>query len=132
MQAFWEWLAGDKGQLLVAGTAGAVVSSIMEWTGVLPALRKIAVGATTAYFLSPLAVPFLGWLLDGISVPTENAAGMSGFLMGVLGIVVIETIYRAAQIKLRNLGTEPPAAPPVSPTGLPDVSACKQEGEDGD
>lgn len=135
MQSLLEWLGGDKGQLLTAGTAGAAVSAMMEWTGFLPAVRKIVVGAIAAYYISPLAAPFIGWLLDGISVPTENASGMSGFITGVLGIIIIETLTRAAQIKLRNLGAEPPVTPSTPPPGetrLPEVSACKTGDADSD
>jgi len=33
-------------------------------------------------------------------VPKDNAAGVSGFLMGVLGIVFIEFILRIFRVKL--------------------------------
>ncbi|QJD54336.1 hypothetical protein [Aminobacter phage Erebus] len=100
---FWEWFASEKGELLTAATAGGIVSAAMDWTGFLPAVRKIVVGTISAYYLSPLAIPYVGWALDGISVPQDKALGMSGFIMGVLGIVVIDTIMRAAQIKLAGL-----------------------------
>lgn len=109
--SFWEWLASEKGELLTAATAGGVVSAAMDWTGFIPAVRKIVVGAISAYFLSPLAIPFVGWILDGISVPEDKALGMSGFIMGVIGIVVIDTLIRAAQIKLGSLQTK--ATPPA-------------------
>ncbi|WP_188130487.1 hypothetical protein [Neomesorhizobium albiziae] len=42
--------------------------------------------------LLPVALPLLDWALDSLSVPAENAAGMSRFLVGVTGIIVIEII----------------------------------------
>lgn len=112
---FWEWLGSEKGELITAATAGGIVSAAMDWTGFIPAARKIVVGAISAYFLSPLAIPFVGWILDGISVPEDKALGMSGFIMGVLGIVVIDTLIRAAQIKLGTLQVQPPIVPTVAP-----------------
>ncbi|QPC87155.1 hypothetical protein GA830_10675 [Mesorhizobium sp. NBSH29] len=98
-----EWLAQGKGELLTAGFLGSVVAAAMEWTGVFPAVRKILVGTISAVYLSPLGLPFLEWVLNGISVPRESAAGMSGFLMGVTGIVVIEIILKAFRIKRDDL-----------------------------
>lgn len=93
--SFLEWIAGEKGQLLQAGLAGSAVSAAMEWTGFLPSIRKIVVGTLCALYLSPLAVPILGWALGIAQVPEENAAGVSGFLMGVTGIIVIEIVLKA-------------------------------------
>lgn len=100
---FWEWLQSGKAELILAGLAGSAVSAAMEWTGVLPAVRKILVGTLCAMYLSPLAVPLLGWVLGGLQVPTENSAGVSGFLMGIVGIVVIEIILKAFKLKRDHL-----------------------------
>lgn len=125
--SFWDWLtASEKGELLVAATAGGIVSAAMDWNGILPATQKLVVGAISAYFLSPLAIPFLGWILEGLSVPEDKVLGMSGFIMGVIGIVVIETIKKAAQIKLASLTAQ--AAP--APTPQLDAANPGQEGSD--
>lgn len=99
----FDWFQSEKGSLLVAGLAGSAVSAAMEWTGFLPAVRKIIVGTLAALYLSPLAVPFLSWVLSGLSVPPDNASGVGGFLMGVVGIVVIEIILKAFHLKRDNL-----------------------------
>lgn len=112
---FLEWWQSDKASLVLAGLAGSAVSAAMEWTGVLPAVRKIVVGTLSAIYLSPLSTPFLGWVLDGISVQPENAPSMSGFLMGVVGIVVIEIILKAFKLRRDNLengGNSQPITPP--------------------
>lgn len=106
MSAIGDWLQSDKGSLLIAGLAGSAVSAAMEWTGILPAIRKIVIGTLCAMYLSPLAVPLLGWVLGGLQVPTENAAGVSGFLMGVIGIVVIEIILKAFRLKRDSVKAE--------------------------
>jgi len=109
--SIFDWFQTDKGSLLVAGLAGSAVSAAMEWTGFLPAIRKIVVGTLSALYLSPLAVPFLTWILGGLSVPPENASGVGGFLMGVVGIVVIEIILKAFKLKRDdiNRGLFPPS-----------------------
>lgn len=100
------FLPGDWKTLLTAGVAGSAVSAAMEWTGMLPAIRKMVVGTLCALYLSPLAVPVLTWALNGLSVPSAavRSTGLSGFLMGVVGIVVIEIIMKALQIKRDNMG----------------------------
>ncbi len=105
--SFWEWLSStEKGELIIAAVAGGVVSAAMDWNGFLPATRKLVVGGIAAYYLSPIAAPYLEWILEGISVPADKAIGMSGFIMGVVGIVVIETIQKAAQIKLGKISVQ--------------------------
>jgi hypothetical protein len=95
-----EWLQGESGKLLTAGLSGSAVSVAMEWTGVLPAIRKIVVGSACAMYLSPLAVPMLEWGLGVVNVPEENGATLGGFLMGVVGIVIIEIIVKGFRLRL--------------------------------
>lgn len=105
-----EWLQSERGQLIQAGLAGSAVAAAMEWTGVMPAVRKIVVGTACAMYLSPLAVPILGWALHGLQVPAENAQGVSGFLMGVTGIILIEIVLKAFRYRRDNFkpeGTDP-------------------------
>lgn len=122
MSGVWDWLQGDKGSLLAAGFMGSVVSAAMEWNGVLPSLRKIIVGTLSAYHLAPLAVPMLSWILDGIHVPPDKADGISGFLMGVVGIVVIEIILKAFNLRrdsLTKAGTTSIVIPPLKQEETP-------------
>ncbi len=97
-QSFAAWLETATGELATAGLAGAAVSAAMEWTGFRSAVRKIVVGTLCAMYLSPLAIPLLSWVLGAIDVPIEKTAGMSGFLMGVLGIVVIEILFKVFRL----------------------------------
>lgn len=97
-QSFSSWMQTATGELATAGLAGAAVSAAMEWSGFLPAVRKIIVGTLCALYLSPLAIPLLSLVLGGLNVPPEKTAGMSGFLMGVLGIVVIEILLKVFRL----------------------------------
>ena len=101
-----DWLSHGKGELLSAGFLGSVVAAAMEWNGVLPALRKIVVGTICALYLSPVALPLLSWALGNLQVPDESAAGLSGFLMGVTGIIVIEIILKAFRLRRDELTKE--------------------------
>lgn len=99
----FDWLTqffGSKAELALAGMAGAAVSSAAEWNGFLSAIRRIIIGTLCAMWLSPLGIPLLKLILGGLDVPKDNAAGVSGFLMGVLGIVFIEFILRIFRVKL--------------------------------
>jgi hypothetical protein len=109
----YEWLQSARGELLTAGALGAVVSVAMEYTGVLPAIRKIAVGSISALYLAPLAVPLLSSALGAISIPTENAAGVAGFLVGIGNIIIIEIILKAFRLRRDEMTMQrqqPPAA----------------------
>lgn len=94
-----EWLSSPTGQLGIAGLVGSAVAAAMEWGGIVSASRRLFVGTASAVFLGPLAIPLLEWALGGINVPQDNAAGMGGFLMGVVGIVFIEIVMKAFNIK---------------------------------
>lgn len=119
-----DWWQSGKADLLTAGLAGSAVSAAMEWTGVIPAIRKFVVGTLAALYLSPLAVPLLAWVLDGLQVPPENASGMSGFLMGIVGIVVIEIILKAFNLRRDSLdvgsGRRVAHVDPVIPADKPE------------
>lgn len=96
---FGAWLETNSGQIAVAGLAGSAVSAAMEWTGVWPALRKIFVGVISAIYLSPIAVPILAPVLGAINVPKTNADSLSGYLMGVGGIIVMEIFLKAFRLR---------------------------------
>lgn len=74
----------------VSGVAGAIAVAMVEWDGWLQLLRKVTVGGLCAIYLSPLAVPLLAFFLSGLSVPTDNAPTLGGFIMGMVGIVIVE------------------------------------------
>lgn len=102
--SFWDWLASTKGELLLAGLAGAVVSAVTEWNGWRLATRKVVVGVICALYLWPLALPLLGWALGALHIPQENAVSLSGFVMGMIGIIVIEIILKAFRLRRDDLG----------------------------
>lgn len=106
----WDWLQSDKGGVLVAGVVGSAVSAAMDWNGPVKALRALFVGGACSYYLHPLAIPMVSWVLGGLNVPAENATGTSGFLMGIVGIVIVEIIIKAFKLRRDNMtGVNAPA-----------------------
>lgn len=103
---FWDWLSSRNGELALAGIAGSAVSVAMEWTGVLPAIRKLFVGAVTAYYLGPIGVPMFRWALGAIDIG-EQAASVGGFIIGVGGVIIVEIILKAFRIRSRQLKEQP-------------------------
>lgn len=95
----WEWLQSSKGELAIAGVAGAAVSAITEWEGIWPAARRLVVGAVTAYFLGPAGIPLFGWVFFEVKIPSEHATSVGGFLTGVGGVIIIEIILKALRLK---------------------------------
>lgn len=109
---FWDLLSktwdvaasSGKGEIALAGIAGSAVSVALEWTGVLSGIRRLFVGATTAFFLSPIGVPLFQWAFGAIDIPPDQAAGVSGFVTGLSGIIIVETFLGALRLRKAELG----------------------------
>lgn len=99
MSTLIEWFQSAKGELLTAAGAGAIVSTVMEWEGIVPAIRRLTVGVLTAYFLGPVGVPIFAWVFGKVAIPQEQATSVGGFLMGVGGIVIIEIILKTLRFR---------------------------------
>jgi len=96
---FWEWLDTARGEMAIAGIAGSAVAVIMEWEGWISSSRRFFVGAVSAFFLGPVGVPLVSWLFPKINVPVDHAVSVGGFVMGICGIVIIETLLTVLRIK---------------------------------
>jgi hypothetical protein len=99
MTSLWEWIASGKGEIALAGMAGSAVSVAMEWSGVISGVRRLFVGAVTAYFLAPVGIPMFKWVLGRIDVPVEQSAGVGGFILGIGGVIIVEIILKAFRIR---------------------------------
>jgi len=110
---FWEWLQSDKGVVMIAGLVGAGVSAAMDWDGPIKAARALFVGGACAYYMHPLAIPLVEWVLSGFRANPENAIGASGFIMGAVGIIIVEIIREAFKLRRDSLKTFTP--PPANP-----------------
>jgi len=100
----WEWFATSKGEIALAGIAGSAVSVAMEWTGFLSGVRRLFVGAVTAYFLAPVGLPIFEWALGHIDVPLDQSAGVGGFILGIGGVIIVEIILKTLRIRRAEIG----------------------------
>lgn len=88
-----------KTELIVSGLAGSIVAAVTKWDGWTATLRKLIVGTIAAMYLSPLAAPIIRAGFGVIDVPKEGADGVSGFVVGMCGIVIIEVMMNAVKFQ---------------------------------
>ena len=93
----YEYLFTDHGKLMIAGFLGSVIAVSLDWTGFLSAIRRVLVGTITAIYTFELALPITKMFLGFFSVSKEPSVALSGFLMGVIGVVFVETILLAGK-----------------------------------
>lgn len=102
---FWTW---------VAGLAGAVVVSLVDWRGPTQLLRMMIVGSISAVYLGDIAVPMVSAAIGVFSISPDKAVNLSGFLMGGLGIAFWEFIiefWKARTEFYRRTPTPPSQTP---------------------
>ena len=102
--SFWDYVSVDDMKTALAGVAGSAVSVAMEWNGILPGLRRLFVGAVTAYFLAPIGIPLFQWTLGHLDVPGEQSASVGGFIIGIGGVIIVEIILKAFRIRSAEIG----------------------------
>ena len=103
---FWEMLSTENSKLAIAAVAGATVSSVFEWKGVLPTIRKIFIGAVTAFYLGPVGVPLFQWAGGLVNIPLEPSASVGGFVIGIGGMTIVELIVKIWRFRLHELPHE--------------------------
>jgi hypothetical protein len=106
-------LSADKLQLLIAGALGGVVRWMTLRDHWSDGLISMIVGALSAMYLAPLAVPSLVPLLGNINVAPENVGPLSGFLIGIGGITASGFFIDAWRLRRRMLKDQ--AKRPVEP-----------------
>lgn len=102
--AMIEWITSPETARAIAGTLGGIVISVFNWEGVMLTVRKMLVGTAMAYALGPLGVLLMrrGLGLIGIREMPENAEFATAFLIGVFGMIIIETgarLFRLYRIR---------------------------------
>lgn len=91
------WMDSENSKLIIAGLFGSAVAVSLDWTGVIPSTRRFLTGGIIAYFAHDLAVPITNMFLGSFGNSIENSVALSGFLMGVVGVVFIETLLLAGK-----------------------------------
>lgn len=102
--SFWDWLSASEGKVALAGIAGSAASVAMEWIGAVSSMRKLFVGAVTAYYLSPIGTTLFQWAFGTLSVPEEQSASVGGFIVGIGGIIIVEIILKAFRLRHAEIG----------------------------
>jgi hypothetical protein len=95
------WLGGKSGQVAIAGLAGAATHAVFEWQGWASFTKKLTIGSTSAYFLSPIGVPALQYAFGKIDIPPDNVASVGGYITGLGGLFIVEILlaYFKRQVK---------------------------------
>lgn len=108
LASFWAWVNSPEGNRAVAGTLGGVVISLFNWEGVFLAARKIFVGTSMAYAIGPTGVLLFnrGLRMIGIGEMPDNAEFATAFLIGVFGMVIIETVLRVIRAYRASTGSK--------------------------
>jgi hypothetical protein len=108
----WLGLSGDKAQLLIAGALGGIIRWMTLRDHWSDGLISMFVGAVSAMYLAPLAVPSLVPLLGNINVAPENVGPLSGFLIGIGGITVSGFFIDAWRLRRKMLKADRDAPDP--------------------
>lgn len=103
----WSFLGGDDAKVVLAGALGGVVRWMTLRDHWIDGLVAIVVGAICSLYLSPLAIPALTPVFEGLHVEPESVLGVSGFLMGIGGITAsgfVLDLWRARRRMLKQPG----------------------------
>lgn len=114
-----DWLYGDAAKVVFAGAMGGGVAALAKQGRWREKVRVFAVGTMSSYFLSPLVEPLLEFAFGRtLAIDPGRIAGMSGFVAGATGLLMVEIVMRAIS---RRLGADdaPPSqnASPPADTG---------------
>ena len=107
-----EWLASDAAKVIASGAIGGGVGALVKKGHWREKVRVFAVGTLSSYFLSPLVEPVLEFTFGrALDIDPARIAGMSGFVAGATGLLIIEIAMRAFARKLGFGDDETPATP---------------------
>ena len=85
-----------KTTLLVSALTGGVVAALIGGGSWTVRIVRGVVGAAASFYLTPIAAPILEHVLrmvigPAIQMGSEGVHGATGFLLGVTGMIVVET-----------------------------------------
>jgi uncharacterized membrane protein YeaQ/YmgE (transglycosylase-associated protein family) len=86
---------GVQYRYLINGFVGALVWSIYKKLRFMEALRQIVIGSVVAGYITPL-------IAYKEAIPLEYMAALS-FIVGMMGMVIIDSIYKFIVNKVRQI-----------------------------
>ncbi|MDC7683277.1 hypothetical protein PQU92_08310 [Asticcacaulis sp. BYS171W] len=78
--------------VVIAGISGAVASAAFDFKDPKRAARKVVVGSVSAIYVSPLVAKWL----TALGLNGDHTLGLAGWLCGLLGLLIVETIHQVA------------------------------------
>lgn len=85
---FSSWFGSTVVKFAISGAMGGIVRWMTLREGWRDGMVSVIVGAITSVYVGPAARPILRPIVDLTGVEPEAAASLSGFLIGVGGILV--------------------------------------------
>lgn len=105
-------LLGIKLAHVLAGAAGGIVRSFMNpGTSLRVTVATCVVGALVAGYGTPIGARYLSHYLDWPDLPVFSVEGLTGFLLGMIGLSLCEALIRRARSWKDGLPPLPPGAP---------------------
>ncbi len=83
-----EWTFWADARLALAGGLGGCVSWLTRRGSKTDGAVQIVVGAISAVYLSPIAIPAMGSVFGNIVATPEELSRLSGFVIGIGGVSV--------------------------------------------
>jgi len=103
MEFNFNWLFSPLGKLAIAGALGGVVRWLTLKQPPLDGLISVFVGAICALYVGPAIVPLLRPVVDFAGVDADAMRGLSGFLVGIGGILVSGFLIDLWQLRRKML-----------------------------
>ena len=98
----WEIIQNDKVWSAIAGIAGAAAIAATDWSKPWRFAQHVGVGTLCATFATPVLYPAIAAMLGWINVdPNYQYAGAS-FVVGALGIYVLEFVRAVIQHRTKG------------------------------
>lgn len=80
---------------LINGAIGAVIWAIYRKARIVEAIRQVIIGGVVAGYFTPVVIAKTNMQMEFV--------GFTSFVVGMLGMVIIDSIYKTVAEKLRKL-----------------------------
>lgn len=106
-----EFLDSPHPLYVLAGVAGAAAMATTDWRSPRRALQHLLVGTVTSIFATPVFAPGISSLLGWAHVDPAAHPNASAFIVGAVGIYVLEYILAFMRAKTKKPLSGNPGVP---------------------